>query len=101
MKTWIGKAVAIAATATGMLLLAGTTPKSVQAAGREFCEAYAHDAVMQVRAAFSNRACEHHLEGTRWSPEWRVHFDWCLTVPPREADGERYARREHLRACGL
>ncbi|HTR87930.1 MAG TPA: hypothetical protein VMI56_25840 [Reyranella sp.] len=91
--------------AAAMMLLAGSStttmmPTAAQAASRQFCEDYAHAAIIQVRAALSSRACEHHLDGTRWSPEWRLHFDWCLGVSPREAEGERNARTEHLRACG-
>jgi hypothetical protein len=92
-KTPIWAAAALAA----MALLGEVT--TAEAAGREFCESYARAAVNQVRGALSNRRCEREIHGDRWSPEYRVHFDWCLGVSPREADTERDIRTDILRRC--
>jgi hypothetical protein len=79
------------------LLLAGVT--TAQAAGERACEDYAHAAIVQVRAGLSVPRCEGGMRGTRWSPEWRIHYDWCRGVSGREMNAERDARTEHLRAC--
>jgi hypothetical protein len=80
-------------------LLVGDVTTS-QAASREFCESYAHAAIIQVRdARMHARTCEPGLEHARWSDNWRVHYDWCLGVYPREAERERDIRTNHLRAC--
>jgi hypothetical protein len=79
------------------LLLAGVT--TAQAAGEKVCEDYAHAAIVQVRAGMSQPRCEASMRGTRWSPEWRVHYDWCRDVSYQEIGAERDARTNHLRAC--
>jgi hypothetical protein len=85
--------------AMALALLAGDVT-TAQAAGREFCEGYAHAAIIQVREAFEHRRrCEPGLEPPRWSNDWRVHYDWCIGVSPREAERERDVRTNHLRAC--
>jgi hypothetical protein len=75
------------------------TPPTAQAADREFCRAYADAAINQVRGALAHPRCAHRIEGTRWAPEARVHFDWCLSQPPSAAESERLARTEFLRGC--
>jgi len=79
------------------LLLAGVT--TAQAAGEKVCEDYAHAAIVQVRAGMSVPRCEGGMRGTRWSPEWRVHYDWCRGVSYQDIGAERDARTNHLRAC--
>jgi len=79
------------------LLLAGVT--TAQAAGEKVCEDYAHAAIVQVRAGMSQPRCEGGMRGTRWSPEWRVHYDWCRGVSYQDIGAERDARTNHLRAC--
>jgi hypothetical protein len=79
------------------LLMAGAT--AAQAANERACEDYAHAAIVQVRAGLSVPRCEGGMRGTRWSPEWRVHYEWCRTVSFREMESERIARTEHLRVC--
>jgi hypothetical protein len=79
------------------LLLAGVT--TAQAAGEKVCEDYAHAAIVQVRASMSVPRCEGGMRGSRWSPEWRVHYDWCRGASYQQIGAERDARTEHLRAC--
>lgn len=67
--------------------------------GRKVCEDYAHAAIVQVRAGMSIPRCEGGMRGTRWSPEWRVHYDWCRGASYQQIGAERDARTEHLRAC--
>jgi hypothetical protein len=82
---------------TAALLLAGVT--TAQAAGEKVCEDYAHAAIVQVRAGMSQPRCEGGMRGTRWSPEWRVHYDWSRGASYQQIGAERDARTEHLRAC--
>ncbi len=74
-------------------------PMAAQAADAAFCRAYAEAAVNQVRGALANPRCAHRINGTRWAPEARVHFEWCLTQPIPAVEAERAARTEFLRGC--
>jgi len=74
-------------------------PLAAQAADPAFCRGYAEAAINQVRGALNNPNCARGLQGTRWSADYKVHFDWCLTVPPGAAESERVARTEYLRGC--
>ena len=88
-------------TRTALLIsaMAAFTPITAQAADPAFCAGYADAALNQVRAALSSPNCAAGARGARWSPERRVHFDWCLTQPPGAAAAERVARTEFLRGC--
>ena len=79
--------------------LAVLTPLAGQAADGAFCRGYAEAAINQVRGALSNPNCARGLQGTRWSSDFKVHFDWCRTVAPAAAESERVARTEYLRGC--
>jgi hypothetical protein len=83
--------------ATAAVLMAGVT--AAQAAGEKVCEDYAHAAIVQVRGGMSQPRCEGGMRGTRWSPEWRVHYDWSRGASYQQIGAERDARTEHLRAC--
>ena len=82
--------------ATAALLMAGVT--SAQAANERECEEYAHAAIVQVRIAMEHPRCER-ASGTRWSPEWRVHYDWCRGASYQQIGAERDARTNWLRTC--
>jgi hypothetical protein len=69
------------------------------AAAPDFCEQYAHAAIIQVRGGLNNRSCAGGMQGPRWSPEWRVHFDWCRSASFAAAGAERDARTSYLKAC--
>jgi hypothetical protein len=79
--------------------LAFLMPLTAQAADPGFCRGYADAAINQVRAALANPACARGIQGNRWSPEHRVHFDWCLTQPIPGVEAERGARTAYLRSC--
>ena len=74
-------------------------PLAAQAADPAYCQSYANAARNQVRAAMSNPACAPGARGPRWTPEYQVHFDWCLTQPIAAVEAERGARTGYLRAC--
>jgi hypothetical protein len=82
----------------GAGVLLGMTA-SAPAAPPGFCRTYANAAVNQVRGALSIPRCRAGMEGTRWSTEFRVHYDWCLGVSPEAAAGERAARTEYIQRC--
>jgi uncharacterized membrane protein len=79
--------------------LAIVLPLTAQAADPAFCRGYATAALNQVRGALSNQNCARGIQGTRWSSDFKVHFDWCLTQPASAAEAERVARTEYLRGC--
>jgi hypothetical protein len=78
---------------------AALMPLAAQAADPAFCRAYAQAAINQVRGALANPGCARGIQGTRWSPEYRVHFDWCLSQPIPAVETERGARTGYLRSC--
>jgi hypothetical protein len=70
------------------------------AADRDFCRDYAQAALRQVRGALHHQRCAEHMDNvTRWSPEYRDHFQWCLHVSKDTANDERDARRRVLEDC--
>ncbi|HSS85455.1 MAG TPA: hypothetical protein VLL30_16965 [Reyranella sp.] len=70
-----------------------------QAADRASCEQYARAALVQVKLGLANHGCAGGLQGTRWSPDYNVHFDWCLGVSFQATGAERDARTAYLKAC--
>jgi hypothetical protein len=79
------------------LLLASVTVAN--AAAEKVCEDYAHAAIVQVRLGLNSQRCAANMGGTRWSPEWRVHYDWCRGASYEQIGGERDARTGYLRSC--
>lgn len=70
-----------------------------QAADPGFCRQYAKAALNQVRGGLSNPACAGGLQGTRWSSDFAVHYEWCVGTSYAAAGSERDARTRFLRAC--
>jgi hypothetical protein len=79
--------------------LACLVPAAARAADPAFCQGYAQAAINQVRGGLSNPGCVGGMQGARWSSDFRVHYNWCLTQPPAAAEAERGARTGYLRAC--
>ena len=77
---------------------AAASPQAT-AASPDFCRDYARTAIRQSEFARENPYCARHAHGSRWSMDFRQHFDWCLGVHHRTAEGETAARHEYLRAC--
>ena len=91
-----GRKLAIATVGAALALSVGAT---AQAADPQFCEGYAHAAIVQVRGGLNNPPCVGGMQGDRWSADYRVHFNWCRGVSYRAAGAERDARTAYLRAC--
>jgi hypothetical protein len=90
------------ATTQKAILIAGLAclaSPAARAADPAFCAGYTDAALNQVRMAMSSPNCAAGARGARWSPERRVHFDWCLGQPPAAAAAERQVRTEFLRGC--
>ncbi len=83
--------------ASGLALAALTSAAS--AAGPEFCAEYATAAVNQARAAHSAPGCAPGAQGSRWSPDYRVHYSWCLGAAPPAVAEELAIRTNFLRNC--
>jgi hypothetical protein len=87
-------------TAAGMLSLSlAVAPMPVDAADPAFCRQYARAALVQVRTALASEHCGAGLQGTRWSAEFPVHYEWCLGASPDATAAEREARMRYLRRC--
>jgi hypothetical protein len=84
-----------------MTCLAMAQLAAVHAADPGFCRQYARGALDQVRAGLSDPACGGALQGSRWSSDFAVHYEWCLGVSLRAADDERDFRTHHLKSCAI
>jgi hypothetical protein len=74
----------------------------VFAAGQATCQEYAHSAVndFEVGTAAANvRKCRIKADA-RWQPNFKNHYEWCLTAPAAWLRSERKARDDRLLACG-
>ncbi len=88
---------AVVASIVSMFLISGLT--TAHAADPGFCKQYARAALNQVRGGWANPGCAGGLQGTRWSQEFPVHYEWCLGASYGAAGAERDARTRFLRAC--
>jgi hypothetical protein len=93
----IGRLSAGVALACSMFLASGVT--AARAADPAFCRQYAKAALNQVRAGLSNPRCAGGLQGSRWSSDFAVHYQWCLGASFGAAGGERDTRTDYLRSC--
>jgi hypothetical protein len=80
------------------VLLGGGTAE-LRAADPAFCQQYSRAALSQVHAGLSNPRCAARLQGSRWSSDFAVHYQWCLGVSDADAGSERDARTDYLRSC--
>src|ERR1035438_7184879 len=86
--------------AVGSVLLVAGPMVPARAANPEFCRDYARAGVSQAREALSYRRCAFRIENeSRWSTDYRVHYDWCRGVSREQADRERGARSHMLERC--
>jgi hypothetical protein len=69
------------------------------AADPGFCANYSTAAVRQVEVARESPACRPGLIGDRWSPDYRVHYSWCITARYEAAEEERHIRTRYLHSC--
>ena len=87
---------------TAVFVLSGllvAAPASVRAADPAFCKAYARAALLQVREGLASPRCGAGLQGTRWSTEFSVHYEWCLEASGDAIAAERDARAKVLKGC--
>jgi hypothetical protein len=80
-----------------LLLVAALAP--VRAADPAFCKPYARAALVQVREGLASSRCGAGLQGTRWSTEFSVHYEWCLEASGDAIAAERDARAKVLKGC--
>ncbi len=69
------------------------------AADPAFCRQYSHAAINQVRGGLADPRCATGMQGSRWSTDFSVHYQWCLGVSYADAGVERDARTKYLRGC--
>ncbi len=79
------------------LLVAAPAP--VRAADPAFCKPYARAALVQVREGLASPRCGSGLQGTRWSTEFSVHYEWCLEASGEVISAERDTRAKVLKGC--
>jgi hypothetical protein len=83
--------------AATVLMLAMEVP--ARAADPALCKQYARGALVQVRGGLASPRCGAGLQGTRWSTEFAVHYEWCLEAAQPAIAAEREARRTALKGC--
>ena len=71
----------------------------VRAADPAFCRQYSQAAIHQVRGGLANPRCAAAMQGSRWSTDFSVHYQWCLGVSSADAGSERDVRAKYLRGC--
>jgi hypothetical protein len=96
-RTIITRDTALAAVAAAFVL--SLQVAGAQAASPEFCGQYARAALTQVKIGYELPRCRGGMQGTRWSQEFRVHYEWCLANPPAAAETERGVRTGFLDSC--
>jgi len=79
------------------LILSAVT--AARAADPAFCRQYSHAALNQVHGALANPRCAAAMQGSRWSTDFSIHYQWCLGVSYADAGVERDARTTYLRGC--
>jgi hypothetical protein len=72
---------------------------AAHAADPGFCKQYAQAALNQVHGGLANARCVGGLQGTRWSADFAVHYEWCRGASLGAAGTERDARTQYLRGC--
>ena len=87
----------IAGLVLAVLLVA--SPTIVRAADPAFCKQYARGALVQVRGGLASPRCGAGLQGTRWSTDFAVHYEWCLETPQPAVAAEQEARIKALKGC--
>jgi hypothetical protein len=87
----------VVACVSSMLIVSGLS--AAHAADPGFCRQYAKSALNQIRGGLADPGCGRGLQGTRWSMDFAVHYEWCLGASPDAVYGERDARTRHLKAC--
>jgi hypothetical protein len=91
---------ATTALAAGLVTWLAMAPlAAAHAADPGFCRQYARSALHQVRDGLSDSACGQELQGSRWSSDFAVHYEWCLGVSLRAAGDESGTRMRYLKAC--
>ena len=86
-------------TAFSVLSVLVAAPAPVRAADPAFCKPYARAALVQVREGLASPRCGAGLQGTRWSTEFSVHYEWCLEASGDAIAAERDARAKVLKGC--
>ena len=86
-----------AAAAGAVFMLSGLP--AAQAASPAVCQDYARAALRQVHVAREIPRCAAGIGGTRWSADYRVHFDWCAGASFAAIGEERDARTGYLKSC--
>jgi hypothetical protein len=81
------------------LSLLVAAPAPVRAADPAFCKPYARAALVQAREGLASPRCGAGLQGTRWSTEFSVHYEWCLEASGDAIAAERGARAKVLKGC--
>jgi hypothetical protein len=86
--------------AIATFVAAGALATSAQAASPDFCRDYARNAVRQYHEGEDHHRCEDRMRGDpRWSPDFRYHYNWCLTAHRDQAEQGNEQRADMLRDC--
>jgi hypothetical protein len=93
MQRWYYAAAAIGGLMLGFIA-GGSDPALAQS--DQWCNEYANQAVI---SATQNKDFDCGFTGGRWGFDYRVHYNWCMTVPQPVAMQERLARQGGIKSC--
>jgi hypothetical protein len=82
-----------------LVMLVVAAPAFVRAADPAVCKPYARGALVQAREGLASPRCGAGLQGTRWSTEFSVQYEWCLEASREAIAAERDARSKILKGC--
>jgi len=80
-------------------VLLTAAPTIARAADPAFCKQYARSALVQAREGLASPHCGAGLQGTRWSSEFSIQYEWCLQASRETIATERDARIKILHGC--
>lgn len=83
---------------TASLLATMSTP--VAAANQDYCKHYAQQAVWQYNKSLKIPKC-YQGDNAVWTPDFQHHYQWCLSVPEKQARAGDDTRGQRLHQCNM
>jgi hypothetical protein len=92
MRTRLFAVIASSGLISGLILASAS---GALAQSDQWCNEYANQAVI---ATTQNKDFGCGFNGGRWGFDYRVHYNWCMTVPQPIAVQERLARQANIKS---
>jgi hypothetical protein len=89
----------IRAAGLGIALVLALGVADGRAGTTAYCNSYAKAAQTQYWIAARSATCAGRISGTRWNPNFGIHYHWCYSVPNGIAQAEWNIRSDFLYRC--